>query len=50
MPIVVRYLNDPAQECTIRPTPFVSIATNIDKTGAGDAIGTTYNITLTGTI
>ena len=50
MPIVVRYLNDPAQECTIRPTPFVSIATNIEKTGAGDAIGTTYNITLTGTI
>ena len=50
MPIVVRYLNDSTQECTIRPTPFVSISTNMDKTGAGDSIGTSYSITLTGTL
>ena len=50
MPIVVRYQNDSSQECTLRPTPFISISSSINKTGAGDAIGTTYSITLTGTI
>ncbi len=50
MPIVVRYQNDSSQECTLRPTPFISISSTIDKTGAGDAMGTTYSITLTGTI
>ena len=50
MPIVVRYLNDSNQECTLRPTPFISVSSNINKLGGGDAIGTTYSITLTGTI
>jgi hypothetical protein len=50
MPITVRYLNDSAQECTIRPTPLVSIASQINKTSNGDFVGVTYNITLTGTI
>ena len=50
MPIRLRYKNDPAQECTIRPTPFVSISTNILKNAAGDPFGVNYSITLTGTI
>ena len=50
MPIRVRYKNDPSQECTIRPTPFVSISTNILKNAAGDPFGVTYSITLNGTI
>ena len=50
MPITVRYLNDPAQECTIRPTPLVSIATTVIKAGNGDLLGVTYSITLTGTL
>jgi len=50
MPIRIRYKNDPAQECTIRPTPFVSIATNVLKNAAGDPFGVNYSITLTGTI
>jgi hypothetical protein len=50
MPIRVRYQNDTGQECTIRPTPLVSISTNILKDGAGQAFGVTYVITLTGTL
>jgi len=47
MPIRVYYNND---ACTIRPTPFVAIATNILKNGAGEPFGVTYTITLTGTL
>jgi len=50
MPIRIRYQNDSSQECTIRPTPLVSINTNILKNGAGEAFGVTYTITLTGTL
>ena len=50
MPNRVRYQNDGNQECTIRPTPLVSISTNILKNGAGEPFGVTYGITLTGTI
>jgi hypothetical protein len=50
MPIRIRYKNDPAQECTIRPTPFVSVGTNVLKNGAGDPFGVNYSITLNGTI
>ena len=50
MPIRVRYKNDPGQECTVRPTPLVNIATQILKNGAGEAFGVTYSITLTGTL
>lgn len=47
MPIRVYYDGD---ACTIRPTPFAAIATNILKNGAGEPFGVTYTITLTGTI
>lgn len=50
MPIRVFYQNDLSQSCTIRPTPLVSIATEMLKTGAGETFGTTYTITLTGTL
>jgi len=50
MPIRIRYQNDSSQECTIRPTPLISISTNILKNGAGEAYGATYSITLTGTL
>ena len=50
MPIRVRYQNDPAQECTIRPTPLISITSNVLKNGAGETYGVTYAITLTGTL
>ena len=50
MPIRIRYQNDSSQECTIRPTPLISISTNILKNGAGEAYGVTYSITLTGTL
>ena len=50
MPIRVRYQNDPAQECTIRPTPLISITSNVLKNGAGETYGVTYDITLTGTL
>lgn len=50
MPIVVRYRNQSGHECTLRPTPLISIASNIIKTGGDEAIGITYSITLTGTI
>lgn len=50
MPITVFYKNDVNAGCTIRPTPLVSIGTNILKNGAGEAFGVTYSIVLTGTI
>ena len=50
MPIRIRYQNDPSQECTIRPTPLVSINSNVLKNGAGEAFGVTYTITLNGTL
>jgi len=50
MPITVRYLNDDTQECTIRPTPLISISSDLIKTANGDFIGVTYSITLTGTL
>ncbi len=50
MPIRVRYKNEPGQECTIRPTPLVSISSELNKTAAGDILGVTYSITLTGTL
>ena len=50
MPIQVRYRNDPAQECVIRPTPFMSISSEVLKTGAGETFGITYTITLNGTL
>lgn len=46
----VRIYHDDISPCTIRPTPLVSIGTNILKNGAGEAFGVTYSITLTGTI
>ena len=48
MPIRVRYKNTAGQECTIRPTPFVAISSELNQTGAGDILGVTYTITLTG--
>ena len=50
MPITVRYKNMQGHECTIRPTPLISISVDMLKTGAGDAYGVNYNITLTGTL
>ena len=50
MPIRVRYKNDTSQECSLRPTPFISVATNILKSGGGEAFGVTYDITLNGTL
>ena len=50
MPIRVYYENNQAQPCTIRPTPLVSIASNLVKNGAGENIGVNYSITLNGTL
>ena len=50
MPIRVLYQNIANNWCTIRPTPLVAISTQILKTGAGEAFGVNYSITLTGTI
>ncbi len=50
MPIRVRYKNTPGQECTIRPTPLISISSELNKTPAGDILGVTYSITLTGSL
>lgn len=47
MPVRVYYESQP---CTIRPTPLVSISQSVLKNGAGEAFGTTYTITLTGTL
>lgn len=49
MPVKVRYNNDPDQECTIRPTPYVQVNSTLLKNKLG-TFGTTYTITLTGTI
>ena len=49
MPISVYYKNDDAQVCTLRPSPLVSIASNLNKVG-GENVGITYSITLTGTL
>lgn len=50
MPVKVLYKNIADQICTIRPTPLVTIDTNILKNGAGESYGVTYSITLTGTL
>jgi hypothetical protein len=50
MPIRIRYKNQTGHECSLRPTPFISINTNILKSGGGEAFGVTYEITLTGTL
>jgi len=50
MPIRVFYQNEASQPCTIRPTPLVSISTEMLKTGAGETFGVTYTIVLTGTL
>lgn len=52
MPLRVYYNegSGPAEACTIRPTPLVSINTNPLKNGAGDIFGVTYEITLNGTL
>jgi len=50
MPIRVRYKNLVNQECTIRPTPLVSISSQLNKTESGDILGVTYDITLKGTL
>tara|TARA_B100001094_G_scaffold175162_2_gene169360 strand:+ start:14431 stop:16290 length:1860 start_codon:yes stop_codon:yes gene_type:complete len=50
MPIRIRYQNDTNQECTIRPTPLISVNSNVLKNGAGEAFGVTYTISLTGTL
>ena len=47
--ITVRYLNDPNQECMIRPTPFVAISMSPQR-NKECMVGVTYTITLTGTI
>lgn len=49
MPISIRYMNDPNQECVIRPAPLVSISTQVLRNKEG-VFGKTYNITLTGTL
>lgn len=38
------------KEHWIKPTPFISISKQLDKTGDGTIIGATYSITLTGTL
>tara|TARA_B100000524_G_scaffold321295_1_gene202099 strand:+ start:1999 stop:3951 length:1953 start_codon:yes stop_codon:yes gene_type:complete len=48
MPIRVRYKNLANNDCTIRPTPLVSISSDLNQTAAGDILGVTYTITLTG--
>ena len=50
MPIRIRYNNDATEVCTLRPTPLMSIGTNILKNGAGEPFGVTYTITLTGSL
>ena len=50
MPINVRYKNNSAHECVLRPTPLVSISSEMNQTAAGDILGITYKITLTGKI
>ena len=49
MPISLYYKNDDSQVCTLRPSPLVSIAANLNKVG-GETVGVTYTITLNGSI
>lgn len=42
-------IHNNGQNCVIRPTPLVSISTNVIRNKAG-TLGSTYDITLTGTI
>jgi|TARA_B100001094_G_scaffold97673_1_gene93725 hypothetical protein len=49
MPISIYYKNEQTQVCTLRPSPLVSISSNLNKVG-GENVGVTYNIILTGTI
>jgi hypothetical protein len=42
-------IHNNGQDCVIRPTPLVSISTNVIRNKAG-TLGSTYDITLTGTI
>lgn len=48
--IRLRYNNISSEECTIRPTPLVSISQNILRDGAGEPFGVSYTLTLTGTL
>ena len=52
MPITVYYTPGPGQAlpCVLRPAPLISINPTPNKTGVGDTIGMSYDITLTGTI
>lgn len=50
MAVRVYFNNDQNQPCTIRPSPLVSISTNILKNGAGESFGITYTINLNGTL
>jgi len=47
MPVRIYHQGEP---CTIRPTPLVSISQSLQKNGAGEAFGSSYTITLTGTL
>ena len=49
MPILVRYLNDPLQDCVLRPAPIVSVSPNPNRTKDG-INSSTYQITLKGYI
>lgn len=49
MPINVYYKNKDDSPCSIRPTPFIAVSTNILKNAEG-TYGVTYTITLTGTL
>jgi len=50
MPITVYYNNNTEEKCTIRPTPLISVNSDILKNGAGEAFGVTYTISLNGQI
>jgi len=49
MPILVRYLNDPNQNCVLRPAPIVSVSPSPNRTKDGTN-SSTYQITLKGHI
>ena len=44
------HANGEAQPSFLIPAPFVSISKSFEKAGNGEILGTTYNITLTGTM
>lgn len=50
MPITVKYKNMTGHECILRPSPLISIATEVLKSDAGIPYGVNYNITLTGSL